>query len=209
MEESLEAPSVMAAAFEQKPQIEAISKALAKFQAECPIVEKNKFNTYFKASYADLGGVIATIKAHLGANGLAVTQWPLDNGYLITQISHESGQWMRSKWSMRAAKADPQSIGSALKYQRRYALCAALGVGEDDEGDDDGNGASTKTGKDKVLEDIGFLLRTIPATKRADVLKEKGFVEMKEMSQQSEAYLKKVYEALGGDQKMAAVKAQG
>lgn len=200
-------PVLMIAEYEQSAEIDKLTKALSKFQADCPIVRKTKYNTFFKASYADLGAVIETIKPHLGTSGLAVTQWPVENGYLITQVAHESGQYQRSKWQLKSIKTDPQAIGSALKYQRRYALCAAVGVGEDDEEDDDGNDASTKTGKQKMLEEIGELLRSLPSTKREDVLKDGGFCKIAEIQSKDEAYLRRVYIHLGGDTRMAAIKA--
>ena len=45
---------------------------------------------------------------------------------------------------MTPSKNDPQGLGSAITYQRRYALGAILGLNIED--DDDGNGAS-KTGE--------------------------------------------------------------
>jgi hypothetical protein len=44
---------------------------------------------------------------------------------------------------MRPSKADPQGLGSATTYARRYALSAILGIVTDD--DDDGNMASQPT----------------------------------------------------------------
>ena len=46
---------------------------------------------------------------------------------------------------MKPAKNDPQGLGSAITYQRRYALGAILGLNIDI--DDDGNAASTQPKK--------------------------------------------------------------
>lgn len=55
---------------------------------------------------------------------------------LMTKLTHtESGQWQSSIAVVPLPKADPQGMGSAITYARRYALTAMLGlVTEDDEG---------------------------------------------------------------------------
>lgn len=81
----------------------------------------------------------------MASNGLAVVQMPEtmgDRNYLVTTLAHSSGEWMRSRWQITATKNDPQSLGSALTYFRRYSLCAAVGITAENE-DDDGNAAST------------------------------------------------------------------
>jgi hypothetical protein len=45
-------------------------------------------------------------------------------------------------------KADPQAVGSAITYARRYALAAIVGIVADD--DDDGNQAAGKSHKEDV-----------------------------------------------------------
>ena len=54
---------------------------------------------------------------------------------------HESGEWLESDGlTMKPVKNDPQGMGSAITYARRYALQSflSLNTGEDD----DGNNAS-------------------------------------------------------------------
>jgi len=65
-----------------------------------------------------------------------------DGSYVLkTVVMHESGESMEGYQPVLSAKADAQSMGSALTYARRYGLCAALGLVSGDE-DDDGNAAS-------------------------------------------------------------------
>jgi hypothetical protein len=65
-----------------------------------------------------------------------------DGNYVLkTVVLHESGESMEGCQPVLSAKADAQSMGSALTYARRYGLCAALGLVSGDE-DDDGNAAS-------------------------------------------------------------------
>ena len=58
---------------------------------------------------------------------------------LVTKLTHaESGQWQSSLAVVPLPKADPQGMGSAMTYARRYALTAMLGMVTED---DDGEGA--------------------------------------------------------------------
>jgi hypothetical protein len=50
---------------------------------------------------------------------------------------HESGEWIGFEYQMRPAKDDPQGRGSAITYQRRYAIASVLCLNIDE--DDDGN----------------------------------------------------------------------
>ena len=56
-------------------------------------------------------------------------------------LIHSSGEWISETVTVRAMKDDPQGLGSALTYLRRYALAAVVGVTATE--DDDGNAAST------------------------------------------------------------------
>ncbi len=62
---------------------------------------------------------------------------------LTTIIVHaESGEWMESSYVMPVAKQnDPQAMGSAITYARRYALASIFNLNQE-ESDDDGNLAS-------------------------------------------------------------------
>ena len=52
-----------------------------------------------------------------------------------TILSHSSGEYLEDTFAVRLQKNDPQSIGSAITYFRRYALMAVLGIApEDDDG---------------------------------------------------------------------------
>jgi hypothetical protein len=54
---------------------------------------------------------------------------------LTTTLAHASGEWIASEWPVCpiAETANPQRMGAALTYARRYALFALVGIaGEDD-----------------------------------------------------------------------------
>lgn len=130
----------------QSEQIDQLAKALATAQGAMKSAAKDVENTFFKSSYADLAAVMAACREPLSKNGLAIiqtTQYEGDAIWLETTLAHSSGQWMRSRYPVRPIKSDPQGVGSALTYARRYALMSMVGVVASD--DDDGEAAVGRT----------------------------------------------------------------
>jgi hypothetical protein len=129
----------------QSESINELAGALAKAQAEITHAKKDENNPFFNKKYADLPAVIDAARAALSKNGLCVIQATqmMDDGrvYLVTQLSHSSGQWIRSSYPLKPVRDDPQGMGSALTYARRYAYASIVGVAASGE-DDDGNAAS-------------------------------------------------------------------
>lgn len=128
----------------QSAEIKDLAADLAKAQQEITHAKKSAENPYFKSNYADLPAVMDAARPALSKHGLSVTQMTdSEEGriLLITQITHSSGQWLRSYYPVNPVKADPQGLGSAITYARRYAYSAIVGVASMGE-DDDGNAAS-------------------------------------------------------------------
>ncbi len=117
-----------------------ITKALIEFHQEIGIIKKDAKNPFFKSEYATLSSILEAIKNPLYLNGLTFVQFPSGQNGLTTRLMHDSGEWMEESYTMPPTKNDPQGIGSAMTYQRRYALGAILGLNIDN--DDDGNAAS-------------------------------------------------------------------
>ncbi len=117
--------------------------ALSKAQGKIQPASKDKSNPYFKSKYADLASVWDACREALSDNGLSVVQtidYREGNMFLVTFLGHSSGQWMRSEMPIITAKTDPQTLGSAITYYRRYCLSAIVGVAPDD---DDGEKAQS------------------------------------------------------------------
>ncbi len=134
---------------ERSESITELAKALCKAQAEIESVKKESSNPFFKSKYADLSSVWAAIREPLTKNGLCLVQNPSskDNrAQVATILMHTSGEYIRSVLEMAAVKSDPQGIGSAITYARRYAILAIIGIAPED---DDGNAASHGGGNDK------------------------------------------------------------
>lgn len=102
---------------------------------------KTKNNPGFKGTkYADLETVIAGSREILASHGLTVIQLPgaCAAGILNleTILMHESGEWISGEMGIALGKTDPQGVGSALTYARRYAQMAALNMpAVDDDGE--------------------------------------------------------------------------
>lgn len=119
--------------------------ALLKAMQQMGPVMKDAKNPAFRSSYASLQSVLNTIEKPLWDNGLLMVQRfvpEADGTALITEIVHaESGDKIGSA-VMLASKdpSDPQKVGSAITYYRRYSLLALLGLTAEE--DDDGNAAA-------------------------------------------------------------------
>lgn len=128
-------------------------KALLVVQAGITPVKRDSINSYYNSRYADLSSVWESCREALAKNGLCVIQGnsvgPAANTLIVeTLLIHESGQWIQSRLCLPLAKADPQGVGSAMTYGRRYGLAAIIGIVADP--DDDGNAASAKNGNGNV-----------------------------------------------------------
>lgn len=133
--------------YETSTDIGEIAKALVAAQLAMKAAVKDAKNPHLKNKYADLASVREAVLPVFLANGIAVTQGAAigQAGYVavVTQFSHVSGQWMRSRvevpYQEQKGTNIAQAYGSALSYARRYALSSmACVVAEDD----DGNGAA-------------------------------------------------------------------
>ena len=125
----------------QSEHINELAAALAKAQRTLKAAIKDSTNPHFRSRYADLASIWSAWQEAGPAHGLAITQTTaVRDGaiILITQMSHSSGQWMRGEYPLNPIKNDPQGLGSAMTYARRYSLAAMAGVCPDD---DDGENA--------------------------------------------------------------------
>lgn len=120
--------------------IKNIATALATFQVKAEKIIKTAENPFFKSKYADLPSILDAIALPLTESGLVVSQFPDGDGLTTLLMHPNSGEWIEATGTMKPVKSDPQAIGSAITYQRRYSLCAVLGLNVDV--DDDGNEAS-------------------------------------------------------------------
>lgn len=119
-----------------------LAKAIVAAQKATESIKKAATNPAFKSKYADLAHVVEGVIPALNGAGVAVIQSPAFDGDMVsveTMMLHESGAAVSSTLRLRPSKTDPQGIGSAITYARRYALLAMTGAAPED---DDGNAAS-------------------------------------------------------------------
>ena len=101
-------------------------------------VTKNANNPHFKKSYADLNAIIEAVEPILLENGLLLLQ-PIHGNSVCTQIIDvDSGTMIESCMDLPTG-LDPQKMGSAITYYRRYTLQSILSL---QAVDDDGHSAS-------------------------------------------------------------------
>lgn len=122
---------------------------LAEVKREVGKVSKNSKNPHFKNTYADLNALIDAVEPILLEKGLVMLQ-PIQNGNVATIIIDcESSESVESSIALPALN-DPQKLGSAITYFRRYTLQSLLSLMAED---DDGNKASISTTKPTITDE--------------------------------------------------------
>jgi hypothetical protein len=128
--------------------ISKLAEALVKAQKNMGAAVKDSKNPFFKSNYADLGSVIDASVPSLNAEGIAALQMTVhENGknFVRTLLLHESGEFLGSDTEIICAKQnDPQALGSAITYSRRYSLQSMVTLKAED---DDGEKAMSRPGK--------------------------------------------------------------
>jgi hypothetical protein len=118
--------------------INELGEALALAQGEINNPEKNANNPHFKSNYADLAGVLGTIRPAFAKVGLAIIQSPhtTDNGNIgvTTRVIHKSGQWIEDVIDVPMQRGNnlAQEAGKVITYLRRYSAAAFAGVHQSD-----------------------------------------------------------------------------
>lgn len=113
-----------------------ILPSLHKARSQFVKVKKDKQNSHLKNKYATLDSVLDTITPALTENHLMIMQdaQKVENSIRVeTTVLHISGQWAKFYFDIPIVKNDPQGVGSAFTYGRRYALAAAFGLSQADD----------------------------------------------------------------------------
>ena len=143
------------------PEINQIAAALSQAQGEMDGATKGTVNPFFNHKYADLASVKDALQAPFAAHGLSYIQVPTTTfsgeptAYewtakrsgevrygvrvfctvsIVTRLMHTSGQWIQGEpVSALLPNGDPQAVGSAITYLRRYALQSIAGIAAEDD----------------------------------------------------------------------------
>jgi hypothetical protein len=143
-----------------------IIAALVAAQSRFGRVEKNRENPAFRSSYATLSACLDAVLPALNDNGFFLTQFLSNTPDALTVetiVHHDSGESMvLGVFTLSPTKFDPQGVGSASTYAKRYGLKAAFGL-SDAEDDDDGNGACAHVPRNQPPQNA----RSAPAQSKA------------------------------------------
>src|SRR5919108_3075091 len=164
----------------------ALAAALAQAQAALVNPEKSLVATIRSGRpgerertfrYAPLASGLDIVRKTLGQHEIATVQTTavdpaLGIVNLTTMLAHASGEWIASDWPVCAVAemTNPQRMGTALTYARRYALFTLVGIaGEDDldcpdlQGDAGSAPAPTRERMDNQATSIPVRKRNGPA----------------------------------------------
>lgn len=115
-------------------------------RAKLAIGKVTKNATSHLSKYADLNAILSTVEPVLLENGLLLIQ-PIQGNSVCTQIVDvDSGDMLESCMDLPQG-VNPQNMGSAITYYRRYTLQSALSL---QAVDDDGEKAS----KDEPVKEV-------------------------------------------------------
>ena len=141
-----------------------IYKKLAEAKKEIGKISKDSTNPFFKSKYFDINSLLEHVEPILEKHGLLVIQ-PIEKGLVVTTIidtdsTSKEVQGVSSSLPLPELN-DPQKLGSAITYYRRYTLQSLLALQAED---DDGNHASNNAPK-KDEKELPWLNVTRPDKK--------------------------------------------
>ena len=120
---------------------------LAELKKEVGKMTKDCKNPFFNSKYFDINQLLEHLEPLLQKNNLIVLQ-PIINKEVVSKIIEiETGDEVCSSLEL-PPLTDPQKIGSAITYYRRYTLQSLLGIQAED---DDANKASGKETKKEPI----------------------------------------------------------
>lgn len=127
-------------------------RAMAKFQSECPVIEKTKpvyekDGRTVRYKYAVLDSIVEQVKKPLSDNGLSYNfDEEKDEKFttIICIVTHYLGHSQRTTFKIpigtEAYMSDVQKYGARMTFGKRYAFCNAFGIMT---GDEDTDGVDT------------------------------------------------------------------
>jgi hypothetical protein len=124
-----------------------IYKKLLLVKKELSAVKKDLKNPFYKNNYADINSYLEAVEPVLDKHGLLLLQ-PLLNDRVFTKIYDPESETEVTSSVALPDISDPQKLGGAITYYRRYTLGSLLAMQAED---DDGNSASGLAPKKETL----------------------------------------------------------
>ena len=104
--------------------IKNIAIAMCEVQSTMEAASKSSENPFFNSKYADLSEVLRCIKGIIPSKNLSFMQMPsFESGVVSVEtiVMHSTGEWISSISSSPISKSNPQGVGDAITYLRRYS----------------------------------------------------------------------------------------
>jgi len=122
------------------PQHATLIAALIAAQSEIGTITKDKTAKAgaYGYTYADLPAVLEAVQPALHGNGLCITQTvtsdPDGRPHLVTTLHHTGGETIEGHYPLIIPSMDdPQKLGGAVTYARRYSILAMLNLATEDD----------------------------------------------------------------------------
>lgn len=126
-------------------------KALLEVQKEIEALSKDSKNPFFKSKYLDLPTLLKNVKPVLNKHGLILLQPVQEDLVFSTIVDAETEKLIAKSYISLPDIKDPQKLGAAITYFRRYTLTSLLAI---EEQDDDGNKASRPEPKRDINKEL-------------------------------------------------------
>lgn len=147
---------------------------LSAVKAEVGRISKDSSNPFFKSKYFDVNSLLLHVEPIIQKHELLLLQ-PIQDGLVKSIIFDTKGFSIESGIALPEIN-DPQKLGSAITYYRRYTLQSLLALQAED---DDANLASNKVvANNAPTDDKKWLNKNTPEfTKSIEYLKSGGNIE--------------------------------
>ena len=112
-----------------------IYKKLFEAKKEIGKISKDSTNPFYKSKYFDINQLLEHVEPILQKHDLLLLQ-PISNGSvssIIYDIDNDSGKNYMASSIPLLELTDPQKLGSAITYYRRYTLASLLGLQAEDD----------------------------------------------------------------------------
>ena len=108
---------------------------LLEFQKKVGAIKKDSQNPHFKNRYFDINTLIDTIKPILNELGLTINQpiKTIDGKNVLLTLVKDGDRIIANSEIILPDLQDPQKLGSALTYYRRYSLQSLLFLEAEDD----------------------------------------------------------------------------
>lgn len=147
-----------------------INEKLFALQQEIGAISKDANNPFYKSKYFDINSLLKQLQPLLKKHKLLLIQ-PIEEDMVYSKILCVEGTGGVISALKLPELNDPQKLGSAITYYRRYTLQSLLALQSED---DDGNSASGKT----VQQEKKWLNQNTPEyTKAIEYLQGGGDLE--------------------------------